>query len=770
MVNGDGIENGPRFILRPGDNTASKDFLKNPETLHRKVFRQQVRAGTMSKLDVLQNLNLPEGDQDRVEAEYIYDNTARLKVSNPTLSLFTLINEQLKPYLDDPDAKSKLIVNKLLVARAVITDAARQEGIWRKTAGKLLAAQGSEDWETLEKNMERIYEEEETLEKEATKIGEAENAVPFYDFGGVIEQYVYIAQQETKYAMLQEKGEEETPEAERIKREIDLLGWGAPPPGLREKAQRYLAAEKKKADAVATEAQQAEQVGLPEQAVGQGGRTEQLLERLVALSKLSADYQMESVELMRRGYTGVVQAERTRAPLNPTQFDQNPPPWFEELGSEEQGMIRTRLHINYLAATKRDNGMMDFDAVIGLRGIRIEREDVTNMWEKMPGFREVVATMIHDIFEEGKDHLVISEEGYRIMGDVSEFEKYRKELVGKIQAYLEPRRAELLGRYLGVNMNDLATAAVSSVDNLFFATGVYDSADEKTGIPSGASNMYSEQIRSFSLPRLRGVVKWPKRAWGGKLGEWMRDNIAKNRKGFRDRFERGEVGYVPERLFYSLLDHTNFSDDADRSVKDKSLASVLLEKQKEQIADGLWDYKGGAEAINLRNLKPDELYGAYADIRWDVSRIYKHLLGLDPKKDRLTTSDLADVLDKVRGDPLLKKKKIFYNEEFITAAIALAKGSDGIMAEGFEVGIPEIVLMLDPRVSYDNHVADLMAESRLFEGMGRGFRRRFRDKLNAENIDTIIGASKSDKSDEIGILSRGKRARLRKRAQINRNK
>ena len=59
-------------------------------------------------------------------------------------------------------------------------------------------------------------------------------------------------------------------------------------------------------------------------------------------------------------------------------------------------MIRTRMHINYMAAIKRDSGMTNLEAVTGIEGLRFEKEDLANMVEEMPGFRVVMATMLQE--------------------------------------------------------------------------------------------------------------------------------------------------------------------------------------------------------------------------------------------------------------------------------------------------------------------------------------------------------------------------------------
>ncbi len=482
----------------------------------------------------------------------------------------------------------------------------------------------------------------------------------------------------------------------------------------------------------------------------------------VELQKQQLGYEEQQVGLLRKGYNGFIQAEKVRARVNPEQFDQLLPPWFEELPDDEKSVIRTRLHINYLAALKRDAGMVSLDTWAEALGLRIERSALVSEWEEMPGFRVVMATMISDVFDKNQDHLVISGEledkdknkeatgGYAIIGKPTKFEEYKGRLAGAVVEYLEPQRKKLEEKYK-VKLEELARAAVTAVDNFFFAAGAYDSGDEKRAITPGSANIYSEQARAFFMPGIKGregkwLIKRGKKAkgvteetFGGPLGEWIRENAQANRGGFGDKLRKEKEWYrlIPNRFFYSLVDLTEFVEEEGFDWSEKSLAQALLHEPTQSLSiGGLVDYENSGKGIDMKLIKPDDLLGSYADERSDAIKLYKHITSDDPK-ERLERSKFLHVLTRVRGKGGLLNK-IFTDEEVVIAGLIMMVSPE----KGLIKGTTKMVLDI-PGPLYDSSVTQALSDNRIYEGMEPGFRKRIFQKLHAVDTMTAAGSLSS---------------------------
>jgi hypothetical protein len=480
------------------------------------------------------------------------------------------------------------------------------------------------------------------------------------------------------------------------------------------------------------------------------------LRRSLKLQESGLSIQMQELEVMKKGYKGFIQGESVRAHVNPEQYDQSLPPWFESLNQKEQGMLRFRLGASYLAAVKRDTGMMTMDSIIEIAGIRLETKDLDYMFKEMPGFREALATMMNDIFIEKNGHLIISGEpssrdpatgGYAIVGSEADLNNYKFELTEKISKHLnKSEKAKNIALRLKVDTFGLATAAVSAVDNFLFVASAYDSGDEKRRIQPGDANVYSEAFRAFFMPGVKGRAKWKRpdaedsergvveEDFGGVLGAWILDNIRHNRNGYGDQVRAGApISYFPNRMFFGLLDHTKFNEDYQENQTPQelvegrllTLAQAFLRSEKKKIAPGLYDYKDKAGAIDIKKLNTYELLGGYADIRGAAIRLYKQITGRD-EKDVSTRDQIINALIKVRKDKLLNE--IYKNELLVGALIAKT-----ISPNGFVTGTSRWLLNI-PEEIYDHQVYNILSDSRLFEGMSSNFRERLIKMLNARDL------------------------------------
>ncbi|HSL87147.1 MAG TPA: hypothetical protein VK861_09450, partial [Bacteroidales bacterium] len=89
--------------------------------------------------------------------------------------------------------------------------------------------------------------------------------------------------------------------------------------------------------------------------------------------------------------------------------------------------------------------------------------------------------------------------GEEIVADADLYQKYKEELIQKIAAKLGQEDGNLVESWNLPDVEWLARAAVASVDNFNYATGVYNSADERRKV-LGNDLVYAEQIRQMMMP------------------------------------------------------------------------------------------------------------------------------------------------------------------------------------------------------------------------------------------------------------------------------
>jgi len=524
--------------------------------------------------------------------------------------------------------------------------------------------------------------------------------------------------------------------------------------------------------------------------VGVGGLSEQEMRaEELAIQRRREIQEKEFYDRSQQTYDGFVSAEQNRARLNPEMFDVNLPYWYKILSPEAKQMLRTRINITNLAKHTEDYGMTDLDQVVGVIGIRIEREAIDYMWKEMPGFRIAMATIVHDVFEPGEDHLVISKKGYAL---IEHFNEYRTGLINALKDYLKKHGNGRLDNYLIASDKDkyeeAAIAAVSAADNFLYAGGAYFSGDEERAVVN--TKVWTEQPRAFFMPGVKAEVKFYKNRlgkaagrkpslfskeedWGGPLGAYLRERVAHD-TDFRTKFKNGEIRYFPKRLFFSLFEYTTFDEDYSKEIaprcfgpdqakkrrkdglREVTLAQALTSAGRRRkvsktfkvdtaggpMALSLLDYDG---QIDLSRIGWDDLYGKYADFRSHAVPVYKHLTSGDPKA-RLTGSEFVVHLNKLRDDEYLSNAtdigkrnagRILWDEDLITAAVALAASPEGLTK-----GTNELVLNLEDSI-YDNAVIKAM-DDRIFIGMPRGFRGRLLRRLNARDITKLMTALVSD--------------------------
>ncbi|MCW4031537.1 MAG: hypothetical protein NWE80_04145 [Candidatus Bathyarchaeota archaeon] len=455
-------------------------------------------------------------------------------------------------------------------------------------------------------------------------------------------------------------------------------------------------------------------------------------EEILKATRQAGQEQHAYLEAVQQGYDGFVSTEYNRASVDPKRFHIDPPTWYRELSEREQKTVVTRTNITNLAAHIENYGMTHFDEVMGALGFRIEKEGLENMWNEMPGFRIAMATMVDNIFEkEGEDHLVISDQGYEI---IKEFTQFKETMIDTMEKHLRENPHPNIERYYLKHGKDkfraAAVAAVSAADNLLYAGSAYFSGDEDRAVRN--TKIWQEQLRAFSMPGIKGNAKWIKREnvedlptgreedWGGILGNHMQRRCSADGEFKRDFIQGTGRRYIPRRLFFSMFDHVYFKKRYSKEAfydthtipkgsypnrqgrvvdRDKAtLAEALIYSRKKSIDGGgfliahvdddtgerseidltLKDYEN-PEQISFSQLEPDDLYGYYADVRSHAVPIYKHLTATDVTK-ALTASDFIKELNKLRSEnPQLagqttpdREKWVLWDPDLFEGALAIS--------------------------------------------------------------------------------------------------
>jgi hypothetical protein len=460
-------------------------------------------------------------------------------------------------------------------------------------------------------------------------------------------------------------------------------------------------------------------------------------------------------ELMMRDISQMIFGESNRGYVNPERFDQELPFWYRQLTDQDRGMIRTRLWLNYISALKQDNGMTSFDTVAkDVPSARVQMKDIAYMFkdraarieqtaegvrlveqgEGMPGFRIAMATFIKDLFVEGQNHFVFSDRGIALFDTDSKRDDYREKKIRALTKMFEGRAMEFRARYHSteVTPRDIATAAVSAVDNLFFATGVYDSADEKRRLKPGQSSVYSEQFRAFYMPARKIVDRFNGgRAFGGDLGTWLLDNAKGNVDNSRSELLSERQNYMPYRLFYSMFDHTKMSGGRYKFLSEalvsapKSRPTEVRDAQG-SVIDTVYDFQAGDAGVSWNQAEPSELVGYYGDKKEKAIALYMHLKGEKREHRFQFVDDIIDALLKLEGDERIKG--MFDNRDFLTAIMALYISPN----KGFVRGSTTNLLDIDEG-DYENRVRGALEESpRLYDAMPRGMKKELYRRFMAD--------------------------------------
>src|SRR3989344_6089972 len=578
---------------------------------------------------------------------------------------------------------------------------------------------------------------------------------------------------------------------DRYGKTIDLERWGKERPQLKKDASDFIQGKGK--------------YRKPEVATGGAVAGDALLEQLKKMADFTEGQYRMAVEQNRAllsGYEAVVHAMKHRAFTNPEGFDSSNPYWFRfeqrpdgtRISNEDrekyQDSIRLFLQLNYLSYIKELTGAKTSENWIEAQGARLSREYFREAWDNTPGFRMAVLTLAKDVFQDFPDKVgaeaaeeaktltekiqrgefqgdelvkvqekveklnfatgfnfkqfVLSETGYQLLSDKKNLDAYRKALTKAMSERLSDQG-------LQKSIDELESLKTRKVQGEDVAAGriAPDKLDE-------AERKAADMERTLNAER----------AYGGPLGEWTRENYSvkdrKTKKGttFREEFDEGERDYIPERMFYSVLEmiDTGGQEYADPQTGERSrhlstsIADVLIDKERyvravpiETAQKAVIKFEKGQKTITkevpielvdltengnenagkvLDEVRAGEWWGYYWDVGSAVVALEGHQMSGDPKK-RLSRESFLDKWIKVRGDA--KLAPIFTDRAYLLGATALIMSPE----KGFVTGQAETILDI-PESAYNAVVTSTLSDNRFFISPAR--RKDLYEAYRAKNV------------------------------------
>lgn len=488
-----------------------------------------------------------------------------------------------------------------------------------------------------------------------------------------------------------------------------------------------------------------------------GGGNE--LKELVDIGKRQLRAQQETLEATLGSYRQLIRAEDGKLIVDPENTEKQG--WFTLLSPERQGAIRFRLAKLQLASVKvqvaREKLKLD-DYHAQKPEMRTDYAQLE--WNNMPGYRIALATMLKDNYtikqgHEGEiDHIVISDNGYNNLATNGGHEKYKRKLISKIEAYLEANEPNV-AQEEDIPLHDVAVAAVASADNFLSGLAVPDGADEKRKLKADGQtpgHLYAEPVRTFFLPGIKGrLSKWIKHetddtseeGWGGPVGVYLMDRATdpNERNRFRKWIENGDVQYIPDRMIYTVLDHTRGKDGTVHEGETLAEALMMIEDDRERrdLGNGLCDYEQGARAIEWGAFGRDLFSGYTGVVRDPVIKISNHLTSSDEKQrfvwdsvNKDSFNKFADAIKQLRVEPALRY--IYTDYDVNDMAILLLA-----CPQGPKLGTNELMPDAPSYGGYDQIIYNILLDPRVsIEGMPRGYKDHAYKTLNAKRDDHSV--------------------------------
>ncbi len=490
--------------------------------------------------------------------------------------------------------------------------------------------------------------------------------------------------------------------------------------------------------------------------VESGGSGSGVLERIATSSEQSLQIQKEAFELSDITYAQFVENTAMHVIMFPPKWIEKPPRWYGELNEAQRSMIRTQMHVNFIASRKDAEGSLDAylrpGAIEGEQDIKIQIESkgLGHAWMNMPGYRIALATLMKELFElsepdpsvpdrvvvldaDGKQKIYMNNrarnthlrlrERYSGTGLISGQPELIRQLTANLRSHLVSNPG-LLSQDTLTNSPDLAAkAAATFAWNTIFMSGSIDSGDRKGNdrVLAGP-HISTDSFRSMVMPLDKAMFKLDKESpqdieekWGGQLGDWFADRAIAHGSDFRREVSEGKFHYFPERMFYGWMDYLVLEDktninDREQHIFHTSWAQAILRTSRVDLGNGLVDvtdpellrpdqegitysHQGRNWQRSFRDGGSDgDLWWRYSARAGSVRKMYELLTEEDPKSD---AGDFATAFSAVVSiEPWLRH--IYYDLDFITAVVAklalLKARANDKSATGFVFGTDELLL------------------------------------------------------------------------------
>lgn len=467
------------------------------------------------------------------------------------------------------------------------------------------------------------------------------------------------------------------------------------------------------------------------------------LERIAQATERGAKAQAEFLNRQISEYSSFAKVEFSQIAYTQN-VDADSPDWYSSFNLSERSMVRERIGWLNAANIKLAKGGFDEEAVVKPEGLQITKKNLDLMWREMPGFDMALTSIFRNIFENGNNNLVISEEGKSLLSNVDEF---KRGLADDLSLFFEAK-PDLLrpnNRWPQVDPEAAALAAVGAAWNLVYLSGAIESADLFREARGGVA----ETLRALLHPWAKGKSKWCKpiesrsktvradeESFGGMLGRWYVERLSNfgnngrpHDEQLRKRFEAGD-SMIPQTMLFSMFEHTRFSGG---DLQNQTVACVLMNQQVgyySRLGNGLlYEYQG--RAIDFKKLDADDLWANWSGLLDKVVKIKKRLFAeASGDKDATLLTGVIDSLNKLRGiDELMS---IYTDEDFVTLLILSYLG-------GPKLGTSKLIPGgVKNDASYDLRIENVINNMGLFHGMDKNARTRIKNKLCSVGTNVIF--------------------------------
>lgn len=449
-----------------------------------------------------------------------------------------------------------------------------------------------------------------------------------------------------------------------------------------------------------------------------GGYDENLAAERIA-QKLAAGMEGENGDPKERGMPlfmmtkeDIVTTEMMQR--NKEQFHFSPPypPWFKELGPNEQRLWMVRIKLVNGAAYKQALRNVDAEKLMFNRALDISRDELKLLLE-MPKFQESMQEMFTDLLEWEDDK---AKPGFRylrlkkrertpdeikknVVGRplddntkifLTHFEAYKEQLALRMDGEKEPEKAYSSGKRASIETR----SAVGAAWNFLYVGNLIESADVDRQLKP--TEIVSDKIRTMIHPLQKALGKWgvykegqgklegvtgEEEPMGGDIASWVKYHLElgeiRGDSSFRNKLLSGEIKPFPKRTLCSIAELFVVEKKmSNGKVEKNTMAELIMKKEKIQLGN---DYLGN----DL------DIYSDYRDIMDGCKTAYTYLSGAaeygkNPKEwARKFNADIALIrqynangVDKKTGVRFRPNLNFVDDPEFTAWVIAASTGFD----------------------------------------------------------------------------------------------